>query len=153
MRPYHIIVAVDGSDEAGRAVDWAAHLAKCDDIPLTVVHVMPRGGTNRIPQAMEEFERIEHLHLTEHDLLRSAAEKIVGRAAERATQVGAPKVDTAVLVGGDPATVLAAEAEDLGANLVVMGCRGLSNVPGMMLGSVSHRMLHLMDRGAVLAVH
>ena len=54
---------------------------------------------------------------------------------------------------GDPARMLCAAAEDLGANLVVMGCRGLSNVPGMMLGSVSHRMLHLMDHGAVLAVH
>ncbi len=152
MRPHHIIVAVDGSDEAGRAVDWAAHLAQCDDVPLTVVHVMTRAGSHRVPSGTEEYERIEHIHLTEHDLLRSAAERIVQRAASRAEQAGAPKVDTTVLVG-DPATMLAAEAEDLGANLVVMGSRGLSNVPGMLLGSVSHRMLHLLDHGAVLAVH
>lgn len=152
MRPYHIIAAVDGSPEADRAVDWAAGLAQCRDVPLTIVHVMTRGGSHRVPQGMEEFERLEHIRLTEHDVLRSAANRIVERAAVLATEAGAPKVDTAVLEG-DPAAMLAAEAADLGADLVVMGCRGLSNVPGMMLGSVSHRMLHTMEHGAVLAVH
>ena len=152
MRPHHIIVAVDGSDESDRAVDWAAKLAECDDVPLTVVHVIARAASNRVPPSMEEYARIEHVTLTERDLLRAAADKIVDRAATRARDAGAPKVDTTVLTG-DPAHMLAAAAEDLGANLVVMGCRGLSNVPGMMLGSVSHRMLHMMDRGAVLAVH
>ena len=152
MQPFHIIVAVDGSAESDRAVDWAARLAQCDDVPLTVVHVMSRSASDRVPKEMEEYARIEHVHVTERDLLRSAAEKIVDRAAVRAQEAGAPKVDTTVLTG-EPARMIAAAAEDLGANLVVMGCRGLSNVPGMMLGSVSHRMLHLLDRGAVLAVH
>lgn len=152
MHPYHIIVAVDGSDESDRAVDWAADLAQCHDVPLTVVHVVSKAASNRVPRSMEEYERIEHVSLTERDLLHSAAEKLVDRAAVRAEQAGAPKVDTAILTG-EPAQMLVAAADDCGANLVVMGCRGLSNVPGMMLGSVSHRMLHMMDRGAVLAVH
>ena len=152
MGPYHIIVAVDGSDESDRAVDWAARLATCNDTPLTVVHVVSKAAANRVPRAMEEYEQLEHITVTHRDLLRSAGEKIADRAAVRAQEAGAPKVDTSVL-SGDPAVMITAAAEDLGADLVVMGCRGLSNVPGMMLGSVSHRMLHSMDRGAVLAVH
>ena len=152
MQPFHIIVAVDGSEESDRAVDWAARLAQCDDVPLTVVHVMSRSASDRVPKDLEEYARIEHVQVTERDLLRRAADKIVDRAATRAQEAGAPKVDTTVLTG-EPARMITAVARDLGANLVVMGCRGLSNVPGMMLGSVSHRMLHLMDRGAVLAVH
>lgn len=152
MGPYHIIVAVDGSEESDRAVEWAAMLAQCRDVALTVVHVVSKAASTRVPRGMEEYAKLEHVTVTHRDLLHSAGEKIVARAALRAEEAGAPKVDTTVLAG-DPAVMLTAAAEDLGADLVVMGCRGLSHVPGMMLGSVSHRMLHSMDRGAVLAVH
>lgn len=152
MRPYHIVAAVDGSDEADRAVDWAAQLARCNDVPLTIIHVLGRSGAEHVPMSVEEHEYLERIDAGAQGLLRSAADKLVGRAARRAVEVGAPEVDTVILTG-DPAVTIATAAEDLGANLVVMGSRGLSNVPGMMLGSVSHRMLHTMDRGAVLAVH
>lgn len=151
MQPSHILVAVDGSEPSGRAVDWAAELAVCHDVPMTVVHVLRRSGSDIVPPELEEFQRIEHVRLTERDLLRTVAERIVDGAAMRATRAGAPKVETVVL-DGHPATQIAAAAEDLGADLVVMGSRGLSNVPGMLLGSVSHRMLHTMGHGAVLTV-
>lgn len=150
MHPSHILVAVDGSEAAGRAVDWAADLASLHDVPLTVLHVV-RNGSNVVSPEMAEYARIEHVRLTERDLLRTVGQRLVDEAAMRATKAGAPKVETSVLEGS-PATMITAAAEDLGAELIVMGSRGLSNVPGMLLGSVSHRMLHTMDHGAVLTV-
>ena len=151
MRPSHILTAVDGSDNAERALDWAIGLAECHDVPLTLLHVVPPGGANRVPKGMEEFARIERVVITEQDLLRKAGERIVDAAEVRATRFGVAKVDGVVLVG-NPARTIVEVAHERDADLVVMGSRGLSELPGLLLGSVSHKVVHAMDDGAVLVV-
>lgn len=151
MRPTHILTAVDGSDNADRALDWAASLAAGHDAPLTILHVVHPGGANRVPRGMEEFSRIEHVVVTEQDLLRKAGQRIVDSAAKRAAEAGAPQVDAEVRIGS-PARTIVEVARDRDANLVVMGSRGLSELPGLLLGSVSHRVVQGMEDGAVLVV-
>ena len=151
MRPSHILTAVDGSENARRALEWAVGLAECQDVPLTILNVVPPGGANRVPEGLEEFARIEHVVLTEQDLLRRAGEQIVDSARVRAEELGAPKVDTTVLVGS-PARTIVDVARERGADLVVMGSRGLSNLPGLLLGSVSHKVVQAMEDGAVLII-
>lgn len=151
MRPTTILVAVDGSGHADRALEWGVDLARCREAPLTVVHVMRWPGTDRVPRGLEEYERLEHVRITEHDLLQSAADKIVAKAEARARDAGIGEVATLVLTG-DPATEITAAAENLDADLIVMGSRGLSDLPGLVLGSVSHRVLHAADGRAVLTV-
>lgn len=151
MRPTHILTAVDGSDNAERALEWAIGLAESHDAQLTLLHVVPPGGANRIPKGLEEFTRIERVVVTEQDLLRRAGERIVDAAKVRAMDHGVPKVDGVVLAGS-PARTIVDVAQERDADLVVMGSRGLSDLPGLLLGSVSHKVVHAMEDGAVLVV-
>lgn len=151
MRPTSILVAVDGSEHAQRAIQWAVDLAQCHDAPLSLVHVMRWTGSNRVPRELEEFERIEHVRITERDLLESAAAKILDAAKAAATDAGVGEVAT-FLRNGDPASEIIGVADEVGADLVVMGSRGLSDLPGLVLGSVSHRVVHAAEGRAVLTV-
>jgi nucleotide-binding universal stress UspA family protein len=47
---------------------------------------------------------------------------------------------------GQVAQTLSAAAEDLDADMIVVGSRGRSNVASLTLGSVSHKLLHLARR-------
>jgi nucleotide-binding universal stress UspA family protein len=47
---------------------------------------------------------------------------------------------------GQVAPAIAAAADDLGADMIVIGSRGRSNVTSIALGSVSHKLLHLARR-------
>jgi nucleotide-binding universal stress UspA family protein len=46
---------------------------------------------------------------------------------------------------GEPSHVLGAVAEEVGASFVVVGRRGWSTVTELLLGSVSHRLVHRSD--------
>jgi nucleotide-binding universal stress UspA family protein len=51
---------------------------------------------------------------------------------------------------GEPAQVIAQVAARLGCDAIVMGTRGLGTIRGMVLGSVSTKLLHLTELPVVL---
>lgn len=136
-----VLAAVDGSEHALHAVELAAELAAACGADLHLVHVLTDTRSGRIPRGLEEYEHLEHLELTEAALLRSAAEQMVATAAERARAAGVSQVACAV-VRGDPATAVLAQAETLGADIVVLGRRGLGELAGLRQGSVSQKVTH-----------
>ena len=48
-----------------------------------------------------------------------------------------------ILKDGDPATSILRAADDEAADIIVMGRRGLGDLAGLLLGSVSHKVTHL----------
>lgn len=145
-----LLAAVDGSEHSRRAVRLAAELAAGHDASLHLLHVMTSIGSSRIPRDLEQYERLEHLELSEGALLRSAADQMVATAAEDAAFAGVSKVDGEVATG-DPAATILARAAELDIDLVVLGRRGLGDLSGLLLGSVSHKVTHH-ARCAVLTV-
>ncbi len=165
----HIIVATDGSDTAARAVDWAAEVAAKFELPLTVAHVLQHG---RPIEEMTRMAEAEHLVSAVHgqsglewdnipgsmgDLLagkRAADEnarlvtligdEIVARAAERARHIGVKNVDTKV-GDGDYADQILDMADAAGADMIVLGRRGLGRLRKMLLGSVSNKIVNSAD--------
>jgi len=137
-----ILVAVDGSEHASRAIDYAADLANKYGAELILLHVMVFRGSARIPPDLYDFARIEHIEATEASILRGVAEAIVQAAEERARNQAAKRVQTLICVG-HAAEVIVERAKEEAANLIVMGRRGLGSASGLLMGSVSHKVAHL----------
>jgi nucleotide-binding universal stress UspA family protein len=147
----HVLVAVDGSEHAARAIATATDLALRYDARLTLIHVSRHANLRRLHEDLLPLEQIEHVQFTRHDLLELVEHDILDVAEQRARDLGATEVDTETRIGS-PADEIANFAAGAGVDLIVTGTRGLSNLPGMVLGSVSHRIIHLAEI-PVLVVH
>ena len=134
-----IVVGTDGSATADKAVDIAGELARACGAALHVVTayrpvrsavlagVGAMGGAVAAPAWLGDDERV-------------AAEEVVRRAGERLAQTGVSAITVARL--GEPADALLAIAEELAADLVVVGNRGMTGVRRYLLGSVADRVAH-----------
>ena len=125
-----IVVGSDGSENAHEALEVAAELAKRDGAKLVIAHVD------------------EHLVGKGANVsIRADEGDIRGSLEERAAQLESDGVDASLtskdMMLGGPAHVLAEIAEEAGADLIVVGNRGHSAVAGLLLGSVTQRLLHL----------
>jgi nucleotide-binding universal stress UspA family protein len=137
-----ILVAVDGSEPAQRAIGLASGLAVTFDASLTLLHVQGRPGRAAVPREFKSYARIEHVELTEADMLRQAGEELIARAEALARSAGAKRVTT-LFETGDPASRISENARAGGFDLLVMGRRGLGDLSGLLLGSVSHKVAQL----------
>ena len=123
-----VVVGTDGSDSSLRAVDRAATIAAQSGAKVFV-------ATAYFPQ---------HDDPRTADLLKDEGYKTTGAAPiyailreahERATAAGAKDVEERPVVGA-PVDALVDLAEEVGADLLVVGNVGLSTITGRLLGSV-----------------
>ena len=136
----HILVPLDGSAHANHAVDLAADLANRYGAKLTVLHVTPDFRWATVPRDLVEFANAEHLGPGE--LMQGLSEKLLNAAAQRAKQLGAVDV-TCIAEFGDPASCIVDHARSHSCDAIVLGSRGLSDIQGLLFGSVAHKVTHL----------
>ena len=130
----HVLVAVDGSEGAKAAARYAADLARPLGAKLTLLSVLePR------PPVVVGF--VDPVPLATMVPTPDDRKAVEGRVAALAASLGLPDVESAVVFGPAADTVLA-EAGQRGADLVVVGARGLGPVGRWVLGSVSDRVVH-----------
>ena len=121
-----ILLAYDGSEGADKARELALTLARGGDVPVTVVvafHALPRVTT-------PSTDDVEEIHEA-----RALAEKVVQGLRDAGVEA-----EPDVLEGPAAEAILNA-AEARGADLIVIGSRGLSQFKGLLLGSVSDRVI------------
>lgn len=133
-----ILIALDGSEGSARAVPHAIDLAKGNGGEVIAVHVDER---------MVAKGDMPPVHPNEEQILQEVRDQV---NAIQSGGVNAELVRTTVIVGG-PGSAIAKVAEDVDADLIVIGTRGHSSIPGLILGSVAHRLLHVAHR-PVLAI-
>lgn len=136
-----ILLATDGSPTAIRALDAACELARTQQARLIVLHVQRRHGAEVMPEGLKGLERLEHIRVTEADLLRQAAGRIVEAAQQAARERGVADVE-GLIVEGDATRAIVETAGARGADLIVIGSRGIGDLQGLLLGSVSHKVVN-----------
>ncbi len=133
-----ILVATDGSEGADRAVDYAARRAKADGAELLIVNVM--GGYGLPDKVFLAFTNDQNVLLKE--LLASQSAATLTTARDRAREAG---VSTIVLESrtGEVAQTIIDIAHEKNADAIVVGKRGAGRVAGVLLGSVSQKLVSL----------
>jgi nucleotide-binding universal stress UspA family protein len=124
-----IVVGVDGSENAVRALQVAVTLAEGLDAEILAVHALGLLTTidgERHP-SLDYRDEIEE-RLQSHWCATLETHR-PGRWRSR-------------LIDGSPAEVLLAAAEEAQAGYVVVGARGVGGHPDLMLGSTSHQVIH-----------
>jgi nucleotide-binding universal stress UspA family protein len=124
-----ILLAVDMSDHARKAVPAAAELAKAGGGTVQVLHV--RELHYPVPPTVVG------------DRPEDAQQLVDGVVAElqQAGVIADGVVRTST--GGSPASAILEQAREVDAGMVVLGSRGLSDLGGLLLGSVAHKVTQL----------
>jgi len=128
-----ILVPVDASESAQHAARYAATLAS--DNPAVQLHVL---------NVQEPLEVRAHAYLTQQE-----AKSIQAADAQRVLQAVMELLDDAGVAYradwriGDTASTIAAYAEEIGCESIVMGTRGLGLVGNLVMGSVANKVVHL----------
>lgn len=157
-----ILAATDGSAHATKAVTLAADLAARYDATLVLLHVM---NTGPVPESLRHLAEVEHI--TGSDAQRAPevpvakvprpgerdagaeyrvhefiGNRILEDARKAARDAGVRNVETE-LAEGDASGQVLEHARSRGVDAIVMGSRGLGDLKGLLMGSVSHKVSSL----------
>tara|TARA_R110002072_G_scaffold5487_5_gene35102 strand:- start:707 stop:1234 length:528 start_codon:yes stop_codon:yes gene_type:complete len=162
-----IIVPTDGSEQANKALDLAADLAEKYEAEIILLHVLLRdqpvfdllglakslnadaaitGKLEEIADASVQaaasaYEGIISIPAPD-DVVEKIGALICANAKTRLAAKGAKNVRDYVVDGSPVDRILLAEEHE-GADMIVMGSRGLGRVADLFMGSVSHKVSHL----------
>ncbi len=129
-----ILVPVDFSEHSARALEHAKGLAKVFAAELHLLHCYPINVGAVLPYGIVIPESLEH------DVRKAALERL----AEWREKVSAEGIAVQEHITPQvPFEAIAATAEQLGADLIVMGTRGLTGLKHVLLGSVAERTLRI----------
>jgi nucleotide-binding universal stress UspA family protein len=136
FHPKKILVPTDFSPFAQAAADAALELAQRFEARLVLVHAVPLPVYSSYAAGMEGAS----ISLVEiQEALHAAGEKDGAREVERLSGRGVP-VELVVLDGPPPAEICA-QAEALGADLIVIGSHGRTGLKRFLLGSVAENVV------------
>ena len=126
-----IVLALDGSENAKRGIPIAIELAKVGDGKIVIAHVEERMATKGRAA----------LHADEDEIqadLRALVNDLESESIDATIEMGD------VMAGGSGvAHAIADIAEKANADLIVTGTRGHSPIEGLLVGSVTQRLLHI----------
>ncbi|MEO8966612.1 MAG: universal stress protein [Solirubrobacteraceae bacterium] len=126
-----IVWATDGSENADRACVVAKSLASEEAAALTIVHVVQKIATSG-DAALGWYADEEQVEAKVNQIASDFAEQGLNASVQFVKHVGP-----------QPAHEIADLAREIGADLIVVGARGHGAIVGLLLGSVTQRLLHV----------
>jgi nucleotide-binding universal stress UspA family protein len=160
-----MLVAVDGSKHSKKALNLACDMASKYKSRLVLVHVHLSNASSStlrnlaVKSALNKKQRylLDNYEVdmqmemarvgantgfvtipAPRELVHVIGQQIVERAESAAKKAGVKKIKT-IIADGDPADVILKCAEKEKAGMIILGSRGLSDLKGFFLGSVSHK--------------
>jgi nucleotide-binding universal stress UspA family protein len=142
-----ILIGYDGSVDAQAAIDRVGLLMPGSEATVlviweTILEAMSRSGALGLGSGMLGVYSDDGADAAIEKAARDTAAEGVQRAVA-AGLVAQPRIANR---DGDIAGVILGVAAEVNADMIVLGTRGLSGVKSLMLGSVSHAVLHHADR-------
>jgi nucleotide-binding universal stress UspA family protein len=138
-----IVVGVDGSENARRALEWAIAEANIRQARLTVVSAW------QIPNVVLSSPVATAAY--DADVWRDAARETVEAALQSVTADDLPADIDRQVIEGPPAKVLVDAAKE--GDMIVVGSRGRGGFAGLLLGSVSQQVAHHARCPVVIVPH
>jgi nucleotide-binding universal stress UspA family protein len=131
-----IVVGTDGSETASEAVRQATELANAVGAKVHLVSAYEPVGSQRLREERQEApDDVQWMVNAREDVdstLKSASEQI----AEAGVDV------TTYARQGDPADAILDVAEEQGADLIIVGNKGMTGAKRFLLGSVPNKVSH-----------
>ena len=138
-----ILVPVDGSESADKALDFAIDLAERYSASILLLSVVPSmviplilepspGVMTIPPEAMLSYEKE----------VESRYERVLSKAQKKTRKSKAHLEVQKKLVKGQPADMIVETAREGNFDLIIIGSHGLSGIKEFFLGSVSNRVAH-----------
>ena len=160
-----ILVPVDGSPHSVKAAELASEIAVKFGAEIVLLHVLLRGhmpeglkraievevgtrtdtGTGHlVNMPIQIMARVQDKKTTQLSLeaLDAIAKYVLSQVTALCRDKGVKKV-TQTVEEGNPAKIILALAESAGVDMIVMGSRGLSDLKGILVGSVSQKVSQL----------
>jgi nucleotide-binding universal stress UspA family protein len=128
-----IVVGIDGSQGARRALAWALAEAELRDAHLVLVHAWLEPAAVAVGSVITAGG-------VEPEIFEDTAWRIVTELLGEVDTTGLAQGVESHVVAGAPARALLDAAKD--ADLLVVGSRGLGGFTGLLLGSVSQQVAH-----------
>src|SRR5918998_4101114 len=131
-----IVVGTDGSETAGKAVDAAVDVARRFGSGLHVVSAFAPVSRQRL---RAEGQQVPH----DLEWTVNPREDVDATLADAEATVAGAGVDVVTYAReGDPADAILDVAEEIGADLIVVGNKGMTGAKRFLLGSVPNKVSH-----------
>jgi nucleotide-binding universal stress UspA family protein len=131
-----VLVAIDGSPGADRALTAAAELAKVAAAELTIVNV----EQGYLSEDVQPVRNAANAGVEE--ILYAASAEILARAKVKAAALGVAGIRTQSGLGDAAGSILEV-AEEEKSDIIVVGRRGRGRLAGLLIGSVSQKLVAL----------
>jgi nucleotide-binding universal stress UspA family protein len=135
-----IVLAVDGSEYSHRASEYAKSLAERYEADLFLIHVFSHTSDLL---GYQDFEKLYSKRKSAGQAILDDAQKLLGSSTI--------KVHKELIEGSEAEAILTVTKKNQ-ADLIVMGTRRFGAVKGLLIGSVSRKVIHL-SACPVMVVH
>ena len=139
-----IVVGTDGSETAAEAVRQATELAKLTSARLDIVSAFEPVPQERLREEKTEVPGDVQFTVTPRQDVNLTLENAAGVGRDAGVEVQTHARE------GDPADAILDVAEEVGADLVVVGNKGMTGAKRFLLGSVPNKVSHHAPCGVLI---
>ncbi|QQS41927.1 MAG: universal stress protein [Acidobacteriota bacterium] len=135
-----VILATDGTSESNAAVEMVGNPRLADGDEVTIITVIDMA----VPMAFDAYAGYLPNTQEIEKIARENAEAVLAetsRVVEESLSETSVNVRTEILIGS-PESRIVEKAEDMGADLIVVGSHGYNRWERLLLGSVSDSVVH-----------